>query len=161
MLPKEGKSKNYSNTVILELLAPITPLVEFPHLFRNKVVRFQTDNMALTQIYRSMWPHKESTAYFLRALNFVTQALYVQLDITWMRRRADVFSKIADDLTHSDFKLVTGAIRNRRVSTLPEPILSTLSTSCKTESHEYHTLVSKIKSFWTNNNIRFLDGCLF
>ena len=45
----------------------------------------------------------------------MSQALYVELDITWMRPRADVFSKIADDLTHSDFKLVTGAIRNREV----------------------------------------------
>ena len=161
LLAKEGLSNNYSNTVLLELLSLITPIVELPHLFRNKVVRFQTDNMALTQIYRSMWPHKESTAYFTRALNFVTQALSIKLDVTWRKRRTDLFSRIADDLTHTDFKLVPGEIENRRVSTLPEPILSTLYSSCKTETQDYHTVVNKIKEFWQNNNVQFLESCLF
>ena len=113
----EARGQNKSNSVLLELLSLITPLVEFPEKFRNKSVNFQTDNMALSQLYLSMSPQGEATAYVLRALNFVTQALNIRLQIEWKRRRSDQVSKIADDLTHSKFSLVSTKVGNRRVGT--------------------------------------------
>ena len=157
----ESRSKNKSNSVLLELLSLITPLVEFPKKFQNKSVKFQTDNMALCQVYKSMWPHGESTAYFLRSLNFVTQALNIRLQVEWKRRRTDRVSEIADDLTHSNFSLVPCKVLNRRVSTLPQPILETLVESCRYESHVYHMIVGKIKSFWNKTNVDFNENCLY
>ena len=108
-----------------------------------------------------MWPHGESTAYFLRSLNFVTQALNIRLQVEWKRRRTDRVSEIADDLTHSNFSLVPSKVKNRRVSTLPQPILDTLMESCRFESHVYHMIVDKIKSFWNKTNVDFNENCLY
>ena len=157
----EGRELNANNTVLLELLALIVPIVEFPELFRNKAVSFQTDNLALAQLYKSLWPNKESTAYFMRALNFVTQALNIKLSIEWKKRRSDLFSRLADDLTHSRFDKVPTNCRNRRVSTLPDPILEILMNSCKHVSHSYHKVVITVTEFWENNNIRFNKHCLY
>ena len=117
LMSRDWTSRNYDNTMLLELLSLITPMVEFPQIFRDKTIHFQTDNLALSQLYRSMWPIREPTAYFLRALNFVTQAMNINLEITWRKRKTDIFSKVADDLTHSNFTAVSGLVRNRRVST--------------------------------------------
>ena len=161
LIARDWTSKNYDNTVLLELLSLLSPIVEFPQLFYNRMVHFQTDNLALSQIYRSMWPQREPTAYFLRALNFVTQALNINLNIIWKKRRTDIVSKVADDLTHANFNMVPGTVRNRRVSTLPDPILSTLVRSCKPECHEYHLVVTKIKTFWMERQVCFSENCLF
>ena len=157
----EGGEQNADNTVLLELLALISPIVEFPHIFRNKTVSFQTDNLALVQLYKSLWPNKESTAYFLRALNFVTQALNVKLSVEWKRRRSDRFSRIADDLTHSKFNMVSRACKNRRISTLPDPILKILMGSCKHESHIYHKIATVVADFWVKNDTDFNKNCLY
>ena len=157
----EDREQNADNTVLLELLALISPIVEFPNLFRNKAVSFQTDNLALSQLYKSLWPNKESTAYFLRALNFVTQALNVKLSIEWKRRRSDLFSRVADDLTHSKFDTVPRTCQNKRISTLPDPILKTLVTSCRHISHSYHKAVARVAEFWERNNISFNKHCLY
>ena len=128
--------------MLLELLSLITPMVEFPQIFRDKTIHFQTDNLALSQLYRSMWPIREPTAYFLRALNFVTQAMNINLEITWRKRKTDIFSKVADDLTHSNFTAVSGLVRNRRVST--RAVSSFLGALCQ-------------ESFWGPwNRISFL-----
>ena len=161
LIARDWTSKNYDNTVLLELLSLLSPIVKFPQLFHNRMVHFQTDNLALSQIYRSMLPQREPTAYFLRALNFVTQALNINLNIIWKKRRTDIVSKVADDLTHANFTMVRGTVRNRRVSTLPDPILSTLIRSCKPECHEYHLVVSKIKTFWRERQDCFSENCLF
>ena len=117
LMSRDWTSRYYDSTMLLELLSLITPMVEFPQIFRDKTIHFQTDNLALSQLYRSMWPIREPTAYFLRALNFVTQAMNINLEITWRKRKTDIFSNVADDLTHSNFTAVSGLVRNRRVST--------------------------------------------
>ena len=157
----EGKEQNADNSVLLELLALISPIVEFPYLFRNKTVSFQTDNLALAQLYKSLWPNKESTAYFMRALNFMTQALNIKLSVEWKRRRSDLFSRIADDLTHSRFQKVPISCKNRRVSTLPDPILKILMNSCKMESHKYQDIVKEVVDVWECNNLSFNKNCFY
>ena len=152
----EGREQNADNTVLLELLALISPIVKFPHIFRSKAKSFQTDNLALAQLYKSLWPNKEGTAYFMRALNFVTQA-----SIEWKRRRSDLFSRIADDLTHSRFGEVPMSCQNRRVSTLPDPILKVLTNSCKNVSNDYHKIVLEVTKCWEDNDISFNRNCLY
>ena len=152
----EGREQNADNTVLLELLALISPIVKFPHIFRSKAESFQTDNLALAQLYKSLWPNKEGTAYFMRALNFVTQA-----SIEWKRRRSDLFSRIADDLTHSRFGEVPMSCQNRRVSTLPDPILKVLTNSCKNVSNDYHKIVLEVTKCWEDNDISFNRNCLY
>ena len=157
----EGREQNADNTVLLELLALISPIVEFPDMFRCKAISFQTDNLALAQLYKSLWPNKEGTAYFMRALNFVTQALNMKLSIEWKRRRSDLFSRIADDLTHSRFSEVPKSCHNRRVSTLPDPILKVLINSCKNVSNHYHKIVLEVTKYWEDNDISFNRNCLY
>ena len=106
-------------------------------------------------MYSSKWPHGEATAYALRALAFVTQALDIRLHIEWKKRRSDKVSKIADDLTHSKFSLVDAKVVNRRVSSLPHPILQTLLESCKFKAHIYHKFVKAITLFWKEANVSF------
>ena len=73
----------------------------------------------------------------------------------------DKVSKIADDLTHSKFSLVDAKVVNRRVSSLPHPILQTLLGSCKFEAHIYHKFVKSIICFWKEANVSFREKGLY
>ena len=160
LLAKDGVSVNKDNTVLLEILSLLTLLVEFPFLFQNQSVIFVTDSMAFSQLYKKLWAKSESTAYVLRTLNFITQSLNISLDVVWRRRRSNKFTRIADDLTHSNFKNIHSSVKSRRVSTLPEPILDSLLSSCNMVHHTYGNMVENIKKFWNRNNFQY-NGCSF
>ena len=153
--------QNKDDTVLLECLSIITPLVEFPNSFKNRSVIYITDNLALSMLYKKMWAKNEATVYFLRLLNFITQSLNIDLEVIWKRRRSDLFTELADDLTHSDFSKIRKTTRNRRISTLPEPLMRALQNSKNMMSHEYGLLETSIKHFWHEQSIKILDCMLY
>ena len=52
-------------------------------------------------------------------------------------------------------------VADRRVSSMPHPILQTLLESCKFKAHIYHKFVKAITLFWKEANVSFKENGLY
>ena len=92
---------NTSST--LEALGILIPLMIDPHRCVGRDIRFHIDNFAVVCAFKKRRSGDKLAHTVIRAAYLVAGALACKLFVTWIPRRSNVASIIADDLTHIDF----------------------------------------------------------
>ena len=103
----------------------IIPMAVAPHRCVGKPLHTNIDNVAVVFAFHKRRSNDRLAHTLIRAAYLVAGALGCQLFVSWVPRRSDVLTRIADDLTHTDFTSTLALDRHAGTTTLqsfPPPI---------------------------------------
>ena len=148
----DEKGPNKNNTMLLELLAILTVLVEWGPLLRGRTVICVTDSLNLNIIMRNgRSPKGSNTCLALQAFYELAAEVETSISVQWKRRRSCTWTRAADDLSHADFhKLPFDQMSNPVCKTLslPEPIGATLGRATFSQTEGFPDLRRRIQQDW-------------
>ena len=125
LLHSNGSGLVADTTSTLEALGLITPMAMAPHRCVGKPLHINIDNVAVVFAFNKRRSNDRLAHTLIRAAYLVAGALGCQLFVSWVPRRSDVLTRIADDLTHTDFTSTLALDRHADTITLqsfPPPI---------------------------------------
>ena len=93
-----------NTTSTLEALGILLPMMLEPHRCVGQPLHIHIDNIAIVFAFHKRRSNDKLAHSIIRASYLVAGALACQLFVSWVPRRSDVQSIIADDLTHTDFE---------------------------------------------------------
>ena len=148
----DEKGPNKNNTMLLELLCPITLLVEWGPLLRGRTVIFITDSLNLAiLVEKGRVPKGANTCFALQALYELAQQMGIRMSIQWRRRKSCTWTTAADDLSHADFHKLPFHLMNNtkyQIMELPKPIQRTLDEATEDKTTGFPDLRRLIQQDW-------------
>ena len=148
----DEKGPNKNNTMLLELLCPITLLVEWGPLLRGRTVIFITDSLNLAiLVEKGRVPKGANTCFALQALYELAQQMSIRMSIQWRRRKSCTWTTAADDLSHADFHKLPFHLMNNtkyQIMELPKPIQRTLDEATEDKTTGFPDLRRLIQQDW-------------
>ena len=93
-----------NTTSTLEALGILLPMMLEPHRCVGQPLHIHIDNIAIVFAFQKRRCNDKLAHSVIRASYLVAGALACQLFVSWVPRRSDAQSIIADDLTHIDFE---------------------------------------------------------
>ena len=96
-------------TSTLEAMGILLPMMLEPHRCVGKALHFHIDNMAVVYSFQKRRSKDRLAHCLIRAAYLLAGAMASSLFVSWVPRRSDTPSKVADDLTHIDFASALGA----------------------------------------------------
>ena len=103
LLQSNGSGLVADTTSTLEALGLIIPLLVAPFRCVGKPLHIGIDNVAVVFACHKRRSNDRLAHTLIRAAYLVAGALGCQLFVSWVPRRSDTLTRIADDLTHTDF----------------------------------------------------------
>ena len=125
LLHSNGSGLVADTTSTLEALGLIIPLVVAPHRCIGKPLHISIDNVAVVFAFKKRRSNDRLAHTLIRAAYLVAGALGCQMYVSWVPRRSNTMTRIADDLTHTDFASTLALDRYAVTTTLqsfPPPI---------------------------------------
>ena len=93
-------------TSTLEALGILVPMVIDPFRCVGRHLHFRIDNIAVVYSFKKRRSKDRLAHSVIRAAYLLAGALACTMSVSWTPRRSDIHTRIADDLTHSDFTSV-------------------------------------------------------
>ena len=103
LLHTNGTGIVANTTTTLEALGILLPMVTNPFRCVGKSIHVRIDNIAVMFNFKNRRSNDKLAHTIIRASYLVAGALACKLFVSWIPRRSDRESIIADDLTHMDF----------------------------------------------------------
>ena len=125
LLQPNGSSLVADTSSTLEALGLIIPMMIEPYRCVGRALHFNIDNFAVVCSVHKRRSHDRLAHTLIRAAYMVSGALACKISASWICRRSDPSSVVADDLTHMDFGSTTLVDQYANTSThqyFPEPI---------------------------------------
>ena len=125
LLQSNGSGLVADTTSTLEALGLIIPLIVAPYRCVGKPLHVSIDNVAVVFACHKRRSNDRLAHTLIRAAYLVAGALGCQLFVSWVPRRSDTLTRIADDLTHTDFTSTLALDKHAATTTLqsfPHPI---------------------------------------
>ena len=152
LLKSNGEALVADTTSTLEALGILLPMVIDPHRCVGKALHFNIDNIAVVFSFHKRRSKDRLAHTLIRAAYLVAGALSSRLFVSWVPRRSDESSKIADDLTHSDFRSVLDLFpqaTKKTFESFPPPI----SKWMRDPVHDRdlgHAIIAWMASYYSN-----------
>ena len=125
LLQSNGSGLVADTTSTLEAMGLLIPMMIEPHRCVGRDLHFNIDNVSVFYSVKKRRSHDRLAHTLIRAAYLVSGALACRMFVSWVPRRSDPDSVIADDLTHMDFTTATLQDQFTHTSThahFPEPI---------------------------------------
>ena len=106
-------------TCPLELLPVWASLMHFAAEIKHCHVIFYMDNSEAVMAIQRRTSADYTTCLLIRLILFTASILDVHVDVAHVNRRSDVFSKVADDLTHFNYRSLFRADKRARYEFMP------------------------------------------
>ena len=119
LLQSNGASLVADTSSTLESLGILIPMMIDPGRCAGKSLHFHIDNYAVVSAFKKRRSGDKLTHTVIRAAYLLAGALACKLHVSWIPRRSERLSVIADDLTHINFQTAL-----------------TLDPSCTTTTHQ-------------------------
>ena len=143
---KGGQRFVMDQTVLLELLPAFATILQFPDLFRHRVVTVFSDNQVTVDLFMNNTATKAYTAYFLEAFQFMLMALDIKLVMRWKRRRSTYPMAMSDDCTHAQFAHAMPGT-SCQILQLPPPLFKVIHGTVSYHSHLLDTLRDEVRVY--------------
>ena len=139
-------------TSTLEALGVLVPMMIDPHRCVGKSLEVYIDNISVVYSFRKRRSNDRLAHTLIRAACLLSGALACRLFVTWVPRRSDQLSIIADDLTHMNFQ--SALLLDRRATTttyqsFPPPISDWMKDPIY-DRDLGHTIISWMSSYYNN-----------
>lgn len=119
LLNSNGSGLVADTTSTLESLGLIIPMVVAPYRCVGRPLHVTIDNVAVVFAFHKRRSNDRLAHTIIRAAYLLAGALGCNLFVSWAPRRSDPMTRIADDLTHTDFKSTLALDRFADTSTMP------------------------------------------
>jgi len=152
LLSSSGSSLVANTTSTLEALGILLPMMVDPFRCVGRSLHFHIDNIAVVFSFKKRRSHDRLAHTIIRAAYLIAGALACTLYVSWIPRRSNLCSKIADDLTHGDFSSVGMLDKHaftRAYETFPPPIRGWMK-SPQYDRDLGHKAISWMTSYYKN-----------
>ena len=151
LLQSNGTGLVADTTSTGESLGVLIPIITNPHRCVGKSLHFHIDNSAVVYGFKKRRSNDKLAHSITRAAYIVAGALGCKIFVSWVPRRSDNESVIADDLTHMDFSNAQALDKHtfRSVQPFPPPITAWI----KNPSHDRdlgHNILSWMRETYQN-----------
>ena len=141
-----------NTTSTLEALGILIPMMVDPFRCVGKSLHIHIDNIAVVFSFKKRRSKDTLAHTIIRASFLLAGALACNLSVSWVRRRSERNSRIADDLTHSDFGSTHEMDRfatTRLYEAFPPPISRWMRDPCY-DRDLGHRVISWMASYYDN-----------
>ena len=151
LLQSNGTGLVADTTSTGESLGVLIPIITNPHRCVGKSLHFHIDNTAVVYGFKKRRCNDKLAHSIIRAAYIVAGALGCKIFVSWVPRRSNNESVIADDLTHMDFSNAQALDKHtfRSVQPFPPPITAWM----KNPSHDRdlgHNILSWMRETYQN-----------